>query len=116
MAWKSALVFRFVWALLMEDGALAHRAVSRRKWLQDRKVKPFQGWPKNSPNLNPIENLWSQVKHAQWLEHATSIPGLKKITHRVWRQVTPEYIHTLYESMPKRMTAVIQAGGTHTKY
>ena len=81
---------------LMEDGAPAHQAVLTRKWLQDRKVKRFQGWPENSPDRNPIENLWGQVKHAQRLEHATSLPGLKKIARRVWRQVTPEYIHTLY--------------------
>ena len=47
---------------------------------------------------------------------ATSIPDLKKIVRRIWRQVTPEYIHTLYESMSRCMAAVIQAGGAHAKY
>ena len=100
----------------MEVGAAVHRAASTRNWLQKRRVKRFGGWPGNFPDLNPIENLWSQVKHAQRREHATLIPGLKKIACRVWRQVTREYIHTLYESMPRQMAAVSQARGGHTRY
>ena len=64
---------------LMEYRTPAHRAISTQKWLQDRKVKRFQRWPGNSPDLKSIDYLWNQVKHAQCLEHATSIPGLKKL-------------------------------------
>ena len=39
--------------------------------------------------------------------------GLEK---KVWNQVTPKYLHTLYESMPKKMNAVIEAQGGHIKY
>ena len=33
----------------------------------------------------------------------------KKIANRIWRSVTSEYLEKLYESMPKRMLAVIEA-------
>ena len=62
----------------MEDGAPAHRAVSTRKWLDDQGVKRFEGWPGNSPDLNIIENIWSQMKHEQRREQAMSMTGLKK--------------------------------------
>ena len=42
--------------------------------------------------------------------------GWKKIAGWVWRQVTPQYIRTLYKSMPRRLTAAVQAQGSHTKY
>ena len=42
--------------------------------------------------------------------------GIKKIAQKVWRQVTPTYLEMLYESMPRRMQAVIEAQGGHTKY
>jgi len=34
----------------------------------------------------------------------------------VWRAITPEYLENLYESIPRRMAAVIAAEGCHTKY
>ena len=40
----------------------------------------------------------------------------KKVARKVWRQITPEYLEKLYESMPRRMAAVIEAHGGHTKY
>ena len=42
---------------LMEDGAPAHRAITTKQWHQQHGVKPFPGWPGNSPDLNPIESL-----------------------------------------------------------
>jgi len=91
-------------------------SATTKKWLDDRGVKRFEGWPGNSPDLNPIENLWSQMKHLQRRERATSTAGLHRIARKVWRQVTPQYLKSLYESMPRRMTAVIEARGGHTKY
>ena len=100
----------------MEDGAPAHRAKTTQKWLQDRGVKKLEGWPGNSPDLNPIKNLWSEMKHLQRKKRATSIEGLKKIARKVWRQVSAKYLEKLYESLPRCMEAVIAAGGGHTKY
>ena len=94
----------------------AHRAKSTKKWHQDRGVKLLEGWPGNSPDLNPIENLWSQMKHLQRHERATSIAGLKRIAQKVWDNITPAYLQSLYESMPRRMQAVVDAQGGHTKY
>ena len=49
-------------------------------------------------------------------KEGTSKAGLKKVACKVWRQVMPEYLNNLYNSMPGRMEAVIQAEGGHTKY
>ena len=100
----------------IEDGAPAHRAKSTKVWQVAKGITLFEGWPGNSPNLNPIEHLWSQVKHLQWEERATSRGGIKKIAGNVWRQVTPSYLEKLFESMPRRMQAVVEAQGSHTKY
>ena len=100
----------------MEDKAPAHRAKSTQAWHARNGIKVFQGWPGNSPDLNPIENVWSQMKHMQRRERATSIDGIKKIAKKVWRQLSPDYLEKLYESMPRRMQAVADAQGGHTKY
>ena len=81
-------------------------------------------WGRKSQKV--IGGLWSLLDWVEWAYRGSasdwgtpilpSLPGLKKIACRVWRQVTPEYIHTLYESMPRCMAAVIEAEGGHMKY
>ena len=93
-----------------------HRAVTTNKWHSEHGVKLFLGWPGNSPDINPIESLWSEMKHLQSCERATSMVGMKWITLIVWNKITPAYLQSLYESMPRQMQAVVDAQGGHTKY
>ena len=79
-------------------------------------VRLFQGWPGNTLDLNPIENLWSQMKVMQSHKRATSVAGLKKIVLSIWKRITPLYLKALYMSMPGRMQTVVDANGGYTKY
>ena len=49
-------------------------------------------------------------------ERATTKEGIKKVARKVWRAITPEYLNSLYESIPRRIAAVIAAEGGHTNY
>jgi hypothetical protein len=49
--------------VLMEDGTPVHRSKVPASWRKNRKIEKIV-WPPNSPNLNPIENLWKMLKGA----------------------------------------------------
>ena len=102
--------------LFMEDGAPGHRAASTKTWHAKNGINLLPDWPGNSPDLNPIENLWSEMKNRLRDERPTSKAGIKKVCQKVWKNIGVDYLEKLYESMPRRIQAVIDAEGGHTKY
>ncbi len=54
-------LFKDAYFIFQQDLAPVHTAKSTKSWLNDHGVGVLD-WPANSPDLNPIKNIWSIVK------------------------------------------------------
>ena len=77
--------------------------------------KAFSGLVRTSLDLNPAENLWSQAKNLQKHKKTTSKVGLKKIAQKVWNNVAPKYLQSLYKSMPQPVQATVDTQDSDAK-
>ncbi len=101
--------------IFQQDLAPAHSAKATSTWFKDH-VIPVLNWPANSPDRNPIENLWGIVKRKMRYARPNNAEELKATIRATWALITPEQCHRLIDSMPRRIAAVIQAKGAPTKY
>ena len=73
-------------------------------------------WPYYSPDLNPIENLWADVKRRAEAFNPQDVDQLKIALQRAWDQTDACTLKTLIESMPRRLKLVREKAGWHTGY
>lgn len=103
--------------LFMHDSAPCHKARSVTSFLAEKNIRLLP-WPGNSPDMNPIENLWEITKREISKEMVTTKTRLIEKLIEVWHHNTriKEVAKTCIESMPRRIQAVIDAKGSVTKY
>ncbi len=94
--------------IFQQDLAPAHTAKGTKSWFNDHGVTVLD-WPANSPDLNPIENLWSIVKRKMRDTRPNNADELKATVKETWASIPPQQCHKLTTSMPRRIEAVIKA-------
>ena len=103
----------------VQDNDPKHTAKQTQQFINNnlKKTIPVEDWPPNSPDLNPIENLWSTLGDHVARRQPKSIKHMKKIIREEWNNVaTPEVRSALINSIPNRLKDVIKNNGSHTKY
>ena len=95
--------------IFQQDSDPKHTSKKATKWFEDNDINDLD-WAPQSPDINPIEHLWQHIKQ-QLGEYSTMSKG----GWEIWERVA-EVCRNLIESMPRRLEAVIQAKGGHTKY
>jgi transposase len=112
--------------ILPQDNAPIHTSAQTNRFFRSHRLIIMK-WPPNSPDLNPIEHLWPASKtrfHKEWeamcrgkvsrSEKALELyAGMLK---RIWDEELEIIAGNLVESMPRRVAAVRNAGGGHSKY
>lgn len=111
--------------VFMQDGAPCHKTEEVMSFLAEEGLQVMH-WPAQSPDLNPIENVWHILKvkfHERFTDLRCSLSksqsALEKydeILEDVWAEIDPNALSNLIHSMPSRVRAVIEAKGGAIRY
>ncbi len=72
--------------IFQQDLAPAHTAKGTKSWFNDHGVTVLD-WPANSPDLNPIENLWGIVKRKMRDTRPNNADDLKATVKETWASI-----------------------------
>ena len=101
--------------IFMQDNAPSHASRYTRNFLASKGFKDakLMVWPPASPDLNPIENLWSIVKRKLYEagKQYNSKNELKEAIKECCKTISTETIKNLTSSMDKRLVKILERHG-----
>jgi transposase len=100
---------------LQEDNDPKHRSKKAEKWREENQVRRIS-WPAQSPDLNPIENVWAVLKANISNYKPTSEKDLIKIIKKEWKKLDSSFSKNLIISMKNRISLVLSNEGDHILY
>ncbi|CAJ0925965.1 unnamed protein product [Ranitomeya imitator] len=102
--------------VFQHDNDPKHTArATTKEWLRKKHFKVLE-WPSQSPDLNPIENLWGELKVRVAKRKAKNITALEEICMEEWANIPTTVCGNLVKTYRKRLTSVIANKGYITKY
>lgn len=103
--------------VLLQDSAPAHTAASTIAWLNNNNIQyiPPDVWPANSPDFNPIENIWSILDDKVRSRKVKTRGGLMRAIQEEWEKISIDTIVHVINSLPARLRKCIQTGGKYTQ-
>ena len=97
--------------LFMQDGAGPHKPLKVRGTLHHFGVKLLYPYPPNSPDLNPIEHVWSWITSYINGHRPTNRHQLIDLIQKGWKNIPQSVIQAYFDNLPARLQAVEKAGG-----
>ncbi|GFW17864.1 transposable element Tcb1 transposase [Trichonephila clavipes] len=104
-------------AIFQQDNERPHVTRIVQKFFVNHQIELLP-WQALSPDLSPIENMWSMVA-----QRLTQITPPAATPNKLWQRVEAalsavpqEHIQSLFESIPRRVAVVISKNGGYSGY
>ncbi|KZP24104.1 hypothetical protein FIBSPDRAFT_736333 [Athelia psychrophila] len=103
--------------IFQQDGDPKHTSGLARNWLASKHID-MASHPAQSPDMSIIEHAWNEVDRQLRARFPLpkNVEELWEVLQEEWASLDIGYITSLYESMPRRVAAVIETKGGHTRY
>ena len=97
--------------VFMQDGASSHTARSTSAYLATKGIDVLASWPSNSPDLNPIEELWAELNRRVANRHPMTQLELEHFTLAEWNAFPQALINRYVRSFIKKCKRCVDRGG-----
>lgn len=101
--------------IFQQDNDPKHTSKIAQDWLAEKQI-PVLNWPPNSPDLSPIENLFSILKSELKKIPFDDLEKAKEKIKEIWDNISEEICKKSVDSMEERIEACFNAKGSHTKF
>ena len=94
-----------------------YTAKAKREWLKKKKKKHIKvmEWSSQSPDLNPLENLWRELKIRVAQQQPTNLKDLEKSCKEEWAKPPAGISKNLVTNYMNRQAAVFTNKSFFTK-
>ncbi|KAK3571029.1 hypothetical protein QTP86_001280 [Hemibagrus guttatus] len=88
--------------VLQQDNDPKHTSKSTSEWLKKNKMKTLE-WPSQSPDLNPIEMLWDDLKKVVHAQKPSNVAELQQFCKVEWAKIPPQCCNRLIAKLLKTL-------------
>lgn len=101
--------------IYVHDNDTKHTAKETKEWFEANGIEVMK-WPPQSPDLNPIENVWNIIKQRLSKYNPNNLDELFLFIDKEWGNIDKKTISNLIRSMKNRCEKVIASKGFPIDY